>query len=503
MIKEIITFPKHSAYFLEQDICFEQWQQQVIRYRNVFSKRKEQTWLLFTEDSYSFSLYFFALLAANKRIILPPNGQPEQLKLCMQSAEIFVGSFISNNDIAITDDFHYFDLTKAQHCSDISKNNAKSIAGYEEKPNSPSKPTLKFTLDNEIVFFTSGSSGHAKAIVKTFAQLIIEVELLEQTFGEKVDGHTSNDQGFSRDACQQQNAIVMATVSHQHIYGLLFKLLWPLWSGRYLHLSVFSYPEHLVQQIKTYQQGKYSQRKICLISSPAYYHRLLSDNVLVQVKDQFSVLFSSGGPLNNEVAINLKGALAKAPIEVFGSTETGGIAWRQRQALDDEVWLAFSGIKCQNNNAEQRLALLSPYLITSDVSGNNWYQTDDRVELIDPQRFKLLGRTDRIIKIEEKRCSLDELGLCLLKHDWVKEAYVLLLTKQGKRDTLAAILVLSAEGKLALANEKKFSFDRQLKAHLKQYVEAIVVPRKFRYLENLPYNNQGKLNKKQLEHLFD
>jgi len=125
------------------------------------------------------------------------------------------------------------------------------------------------------------------------------------------------------------------------------------------------------------------------------------------------------------------------------------------------------------------------------------------VELINAQRFKLLGRTDRIVKIEEKRCSLDELGQYLLKHDCVEEAYVLLITKPDKRNALAAALVLSAKGKLALASQKKFSFDRQLKMHLKQYVEAIVLPRKFRYLENLPYNSQGKLNKKQLEQLFD
>ena len=66
-----------------------------------------------------------------------------------------------------------------------------------------------------------------------------------------------------------------------------------------------------------------------------------------------------------------------------------------------------------------------------------------------------------------------------------------------------AVAELSNAGKLAFAAEKKFNFDRQLKAHLKQYFEAIVVPRKFRYLESMPYNSQGKLNKKELESLFD
>jgi len=493
MINQKTSFPKHSAYFLEQGVSFAKWQRQVCFYRDILLTRTEKTCLLFVEDSYLFSVYFFALIAANKRIVLPPNGQPEQLKLCMRSADVFVGLFPDNNDQTVNYDFHCCDLP----IYDITIN-------YSE---SESKTELELSLDSDIVFFTSGSSGQAKPINKTFLQLVTEVELLEATFGKALDGFGVDNVDIARGDNQRPSAIVMATVSHQHIYGLLFKLLWPIWSGRHLHLSAFSYPEHLVQQIKSYQKNKHAQRKICLISSPAYYHRLLTDNVLVQVKAHFSTLFSSGGPLSADAAIVLKNSLKTAPIEVFGSTETGGIAWRQRDAIDDELWQVFRGIKCRNDNDEQRLTILSPYLIcnnlSGDVSANNWYQPDDRVELIDAQRFKLLGRTDRIVKIEEKRCSLDELGLYLLKHDWVEHAYVLLLTKHAKRNVLASVVVLSAKGKLALASQKKFTFDRQLKTHLKQYVEAIVLPRKFRYLESLPYNSQGKLNKKQLEHLFD
>jgi len=309
MNNKITTFPKDSAYFLEQNVSFATWQQQVRFYRDIFITRAETTWLLFTEDSYTFSLYFFALIAANKRIVLPPNGQPEQLKQCMESADIFLGSFADNSDKTITKSVNRFELVEP-----ADKANVVNTSNHK----------LELRLDSDIVFFTSGSSGQSKAINKSFHQLILEVELLEKTFGNRLDALSDGS----------LKAIVMATVSHQHIYGLLFKLLWPIWSGRHLHLSAFSYPEHLVQQIISYQQSEHARRKICLISSPAYYHRLLSDNVLVQVKEQFSVLFSSGGPLHAEAAIELKSSLT-TPVEVFGSTETGGIAWRQRAAIDD------------------------------------------------------------------------------------------------------------------------------------------------------------------------
>jgi len=463
-----MQFPKQSSMFIEQDVSYITWQQQVSCLRDMFNKQPQETWLLFCQDSYLFSLYFFALIAANKRIVLPPSGQPLQLEQCMEHADIFLGELSESEEISQLT-FPYFD-----------KSSLKAVLAGKVTSSLNTEP-LTLNPECKIVFFTSGSSGQAKAINKTFEQLIIEVEQLEKTFAQHLD---------SNESC---SSLVMATVSHQHIYGLLFKLLWPLWSGRDLYLRSFAYPEHLVQKIKQLQN-----RDICLISSPAYYHRLLSDNVLTEVNTQLRVLFSSGGPLNAEAAVSLKSSLKVTPIEVFGSTETGGIAWRQRDSIDDDGWQVFSEIQCLAENETQRLSILSPY-----VDKGHWYQTDDRVELIDKQRFKLLGRADRIVKIEEKRCSLDELGARLAEHVWIEHAYVLVDEQVGKRRCLAAVAELSVEGKLAFAADKKFHFDRQLKAHLKQYFEAIVVPRKFRYLEQMPYNSQGKLNKKTLESLFD
>ncbi len=472
-----MKFPNQSSVFLQQDIDFTHWQKQLVYYRDIFLEQSEESYLLFCQDSYQFSLYFFALIAANKRIVLPPNGQPLQIVQCMLHADIYLTD--SNDaDLEGSKQVKQFDLSLLSSLDIIHSNN-KDCSKGNSKEN-----TLTLNPDCDIVFFTSGSSGQAKAINKTFIQLITEVEQLEQSFAEQF-----SDEPLS--------TIVMSTVSHQHIYGLLFKLLWPLWSGRDLYLKALAYPEHLAHQMKAFQQQQKSVRKICLISSPAYYHRLLADNVLIAVKSQFSVLFSSGGPLNAEAAMVLKGTLGLAPIEVFGSTETGGIAWRQRQQVTDELWQVFSTIQCKSDD-EQRLSILSPY-----VDQQNWYQSDDRVELIDKNTFKLLGRADRVVKIEEKRCSLDELGLRLIEHDWVKQAYVLVLQPSGKRQILAAVVELSEQGQEALTSLEKFTFDRQLKAYLKQYFEAIVLPRKFRYVACLPYNSQGKLNKKQLESLFD
>jgi acyl-coenzyme A synthetase/AMP-(fatty) acid ligase len=458
----MLHIPHSTSQFLPQNISFELWQKQVKHLRDILLKQPEADWLLFEQDCYAFSVLLFALVAANKKIILPPSGQDKAIEQCMQHADIFIGNKSYSS-------VYQFDLDASIFSA--------SFSGAEQALLKP----LEFNQNTGLLFFTSGSSGTPKAVEKTFSQLITEVEILEQTFANQL---TVTD----------KNTIIMATVSHQHIYGLLFKLLWPIWSGRQLYTNIFEYPEHLIHQAK-----KIPDNAICLISSPAYYHRLIKDNVLIAIKPQLQALFSSGGPLAAEAAAQIREELQLSPIEVYGSTETGGIGWRQKDALDDETWQTFPQIKCRYGVHSEQLEILSPY-----IDKAKWYLTDDRVALKSDQRFKLLGRADRIVKIEEKRCSLDEIQNYLCQHPWVDMAYTLTIGGNNQqRLCIAAVITLTLSGKQSLAKTPKFKFDRHLKAHLKQYVEALVVPRKFRYLEQLPINSQGKLNKAHMEALFD
>ncbi len=53
-------------------------------------------------------------------------------------------------------------------------------------------------------------------------------------------------------------------------------------------------------------------------------------------------IFSSGGPLPFEVAQESKRLLGPVPIEVYGSSETGGIAWRSSDTKIERSMDAFS-----------------------------------------------------------------------------------------------------------------------------------------------------------------
>jgi hypothetical protein len=53
----------------------------------------------------------------------------------------------------------------------------------------------------------------------------------------------SNNAGIMLFGTPLGDAAIVATVSHQHIYGLLFKVLWPLSTGRAIHARSIAFPK--------------------------------------------------------------------------------------------------------------------------------------------------------------------------------------------------------------------------------------------------------------------
>jgi acyl-coenzyme A synthetase/AMP-(fatty) acid ligase len=220
----------------------------------------------------------------------------------------------------------------------------------------------------QIVIFTSGSTGEIKEIHKTLRQLQNEIATLEKQWGQLV-GETQ----------------VLATVSHQHIYGLLFRVLWPLIAGRYFYSEMFLSPEALLCSA--------SGKPTIWIASPAQLKRL-DDLTEWQKIEKLQAIVSSGGKLPTKVANQIKLQCGIKVIEVYGSSETGGIAWRQ--TTDKDSWTLFAGLHLTVDNEVAYLS--SPYLMEQLP-----FRLDDKIQLTGNGQFTLLGRMDRIVKVEEKR----------------------------------------------------------------------------------------------------
>jgi len=408
---------------------FNYFWQDVALQATAIAQMENLTWALWEADSYEFLVLFFAALLAKKQILLPPNRVRE-----------------------LEQDF------AAQQIYFLKRQNTEKVV------------PLPLTLDDafleqaQLYFYTSGSTGEPKKIPRTLKQLLNEVQGLSQSFS--FDEHE----------------IAIATVSHQHIYGLLFKLLLPLATGRSFYVPQMAFPEDVVQaqkQLETLGLSNY------LISSPALLKRWTSDVVLQHCQ----MVFSSGGKLESGV----RPYLNRPIIEVLGSSETGGIAHR---AKDEDAWTAFSNVAIRIE--DQQLIVKSNHAFEND-----WIITGDGAAWTDEtgQTFTLMGRTDRIVKLEEKRLSLDAIEQSIQALDVVKHSHVLVLEHE-QRQMLGCIVVLTEQAREQLQQQGKSAFVGHLKQQLKDSLETIAIPRQWRFLSQLPQNTQSKLNKNYLKTLF-
>ncbi|NVD71135.1 AMP-binding protein [Duganella sp. BJB1802] len=325
-----------------------------------------------------------------------------------------------------------------------------------------------------LVVFTSGSTGAAQAIPKKLSQLASEVETLDVLFGA-----TAGD------------AAVLATVSHQHIYGLLFKVLWPLSTGRAIHALSITYPEELAAGM--------AAGPCVLVASPAHLKRLPEHLDWRGAAGMLRTVFSSGGPLAAETALAAGRLLGSVPVEVYGSSETGGVAWRQRSGITDDAWRPFPTVAWRLGAADDTLEVRSPHL-----ADDNWLALADRAARVGEQRFLLLGRSDRIVKIEEKRISLSAMEAALLACGMAAEVRIVLCEPgAGERQRLAAFIVPTPAGRAQLDAEGKPAFNARLRAVLAAVVDAVALPRRWRYLDQMPVNAQGKTTLAALLALLD
>jgi acyl-CoA synthetase (AMP-forming)/AMP-acid ligase II len=308
-----------------------------------------------------------------------------------------------------------------------------------------------------LVVFTSGSTGAPVPIPKQLSQLTSEIAALEVQFGSSLGA-----------------AAIVATVSHQHIYGLLFRILWPLAQGRPVHAARHEFPETLAQAL--------AERPCVLLASPAHLKRLPEHLDWRGAVRQLRAVFSSGGMLEQDASEHAGALLGLAPIEVYGSSETGGVAWRRRSA--GEAWQPLPGVDWRLD-ADGLLEVQSAY-----AGPGGWQGLADRAEA-GSGGFVLRGRADRIVKIEEKRISLDAVEAALLATGLAREAKVLPVPAPG-RQVLAAFVAPSAEGQALLDGEGRSALGRRLRALLAGSVEAVALPRRWRYLERMPVNAQGK-----------
>jgi len=270
------------------------------------------------------------------------------------------------------------------------------------QPPAPDRPFLWL--------YTGGSSGAPKTWAKTPRNLFGEAAFLMRHFGVGPGDH------------------VVATVPVQHIYGLLFSVALPLVSGATTSNETPFFPQGIRDTIM-------NEGATILVSSPVHYK---AASVAAPEPGRLRLAFSSGSPLAPAHAAPFERATGLGITEVYGSTETGGVATRNRQR-GEMAWRPMETTEWRLDR--DRLLVRSPFLSPNlPLDAEGWFRTGDRAETADRGCFQLLGRADGVVKVGGRRVVLDKIRETLLRVDGVRDVVVLGVPTDAQRGVTVAAL---------------------------------------------------------------
>jgi uncharacterized membrane protein/3-hydroxymyristoyl/3-hydroxydecanoyl-(acyl carrier protein) dehydratase len=401
-------------------VALGQFREDVLAKARAVAASSVQEWIMDAAEGYPFAVDLLAVCLSGRHAVVPQNHQPATL-------------------------------------ASLRMRHPEAVACGEVVAHAGAASAWQPADGGRISFHTSGSSGEPKCVTCAFVALVGEAETMEAAFGGQLGA-----------------AQVIGTVPHHFIYGTIFRIIWPLWSGRVFRCDPLGDGYAVLACLR--RGGDF-----ILVSSPSLLERVPAEDIpdLAPLK----AIFSSGSLLRSEVALRWG-----SPVEIYGSTETGGVAWR-RQQKGGEAWESLPGVVV-SAGVDARLRVVSPFVAPGGEL------TADAVRIGSDGRFELLGRVDRIAKVEGRRVSLPELEAIIESHPAVRRAVIFQPEGHAR---LAAIVV--PRGELPMVDY--IALAAELRAALLVRHDAVVVPRRWKLLPRLPADARGKATQATLRAIFD
>ena len=431
--EEIFLIHKENKY----QISYKDFVIDIAKSLDYISKLDKDTITIFIDNAYYFITVMSAALLLKKKVNVLNNNSPK-----------YVDKIVDDSMVYISDD-------EKSHVS------LKNIfdGEYDEK-------WIDFLKSNKIDenlnvnFYTSGFTGFPKLIEKTLKQFEAEALKIIGEFGDSL-----------------KDSIFVYSVPHYHSYGFVFDFLVPY----ILELKLADNRINYLETLNNFEEYK----NITFITNPAFLKRI--DKSSLKIKSKWTV-FSSTGALDKEVNDLCLEVFNTDAIEIYGSTEGGGMAYRKRSEKD--LWTRLKIVKLKVNEN-------GSLFCSSGYTGEGfWVHVGDVVDMKNEDEFELLGREDSIVKIEGKRISVQQIDRQILEDKNFKDSYTI-YCKSDKREYVASFIVLSD----ADANEEDMK--KYLKDYLKGYFEKIVIPKKIYFTDSIPRNEMGKIDRKRLDAIME
>lgn len=441
-------------------------------YKKILAPSKTLGLKEFTYSGYSYSDVFE--LAAGIQQTLSGRGGDQTLCLCTEnkavSAACVLASLAGACRLLLPYSFSIHALTEMQEAVGF---NAAIADHPEEMPagveiitpvpgaladidstaiRNPDEPFLRL--------FTGGSTGKPKVWSKSPRNLFSEVFYLKEKFS------------------LSDKDLFVATVPPYHIYGLLFSVLIPFAAHARILPDIYTFPQEIISTVNKH-------KATVLVSVPIHYRALKVDNISVP---SLKVAFSSSGVLDRSDGLHFLEKTGLGVTEIYGSTETGGIAARCVSEHTDS-WRPFDIVSWKL--AGKRLSVKSEFASPEMEQDNEGYRlTGDEAREEKDNRFVLLGRADGIVKVAGKRVDLTDVQNKIKTLPTVRDAIVVALpAEKGRENVVAAVVACDLT-------------DTQLRKLLMNMLEPYAVPRQVKIVGQIARTATGKVDRRRIERLF-
>jgi acyl-coenzyme A synthetase/AMP-(fatty) acid ligase len=300
------------------------------------------------------------------------------------------------------------------------------------------------------VAFTSGSTGQPTPNRKTWGALV----------------SVARDTGSRFELEAGRCRAVVATVPHQHMFGLEASVMLPIQHGLAMHAGRPLFPEDIRTALEDV-----TGRSV-LVTTPLH----LRACVMAGVKlPSVEMIVSATSPLARELAREAEERL------IFGFAEAGSVA--SRRTVNTDEWRLLDAVTLADENASW--AVRADYL-PSPV------RFRDRIDVIGQRSFRVLGRLEDQVNIAGHRASLGDLTRKLLEVDGVQDgAFYLPEAGQSPLTRLTAVVV--APGKT----------HEEIQRALRLSIDPVFLPRPLVLVPRLPRNETGKLPREALRRLVE
>lgn len=391
------------------------------------------------EDRYAFLVAFAALAVRGQTNLLPPSRVPHAIDEVLTA---HAGSYTIGDARLDPAPPHYlhFELLHAVSDRDDQKTDIPVRTPENATPMVRSESVVA-------VGYTSGSTGVPKSNPKRW---------------EKFSISSAHNDALLRSLTGLPYNVV-ATVPPQHMYGLEFSVLLPLFAEAAVHAGRPFFPFDVVCALAEVPAPR------VLVTTPVHLRALVEH---AQELPPLAAIVSATAPMPKELARAAEDLFAAPVQEVFGSTETCVIA--HRRTAGEVLWTLYPGVALhpQPDGAQVEAPQLEHTVVLADL-----------IELAGDAHFRLCGRNADLLEIAGKRASLGDLTRRLLAVPGVRDGAVFQLDEADRRGVhrIAA---------LAVAPNMTAS---QILDALRAGIDPVFLPRPLKLVDALPRSETGKL----------